>query len=511
MKYKIILLIFIVFFTSCLGIQAGVNVPQTVKIGLKYGSSAVDSFLLKNDNGFRIKIDGGEELTVLDQKNIKIEKAYFNGAETYLVIEKGNFKDYSEALSYTKENKNTVVFYEDGVFSAVWEKIVDLKEAEQIQLKAKERNEKAYVEDPNDKRIRIVDQRTDDTLLIFNGQEGECLEIASKDGGTLILDTTEYRGSVLVERQQDSDMTVISKISMNEYLYSVTPSEMPASSGIEALKAQAVCARTYAVENINRHSAMGFSLCNSQHCQVYKGVSWEHARTNQAVEETDGQVLSYNGKIITAVYSASCGGVTEDVQYVWGSPYPYLKSVKDPYCKEIAWEVPLNLKSIQETLLSKGYDFGEITSIEVTERTPAGRVWKLKISGTKMTKVFEREQTRTILGLKSQFYDIVPQSSFRLLTSAGYLYQNLAGMKLLTSNGAITIKNSTIPVLTAQNGEPILKQMSLLSDQFVIKGEGNGHGVGMCQNGAMGLADNGYNYDEILKHYYNGVEITTGN
>ncbi len=511
MKYKSTFLILVMLFTSCFITQAGIDVPGTVKIGLKYESSAVESFSLQNNEGFSICVEDGEQLAVLDQKHLKIEKARTNGAETYLIIEKGGFDDYSQALSYTETHQNTVVYYEDGVFYAVHEKLANAEEAKEILQECKQSSENAYMVDPNGQRIRITDEKTGDTILIFSEQTGDHLEIASKNGGTLLLDATEYRGSIVVIRQNSSDMTVVSKIGMNEYLYSVTPSEIPASSGMEALKTQAVCARTYAVENINRHASMGFSLCNSQHCQVYKGVSWEYESTNQAVDETDKQVLTYNGKIITAVYSASCGGATEDVQYVWGSPYPYLKSVKDPYCKEVSWEVPLNLVQIKETLSAKGYDFGELQSVEVTERTPAGRVLKLKVTGSKMTKVFEREQARTILGLKSQFYDIVSQNTFRILTGSGYLYWDLTGREMMTANGIANITGTMVPVLTVENGNAVTKNLSILSSEFVIKGEGNGHGVGMCQNGAMGLAANGYTYEQILKHYYNGVEITTGN
>ncbi len=511
MKWRIIFLVFAMLMTSCFATQAGIDVPQTVKIGLKYGSTAVESFSLKNSNGFSIHTEDKKQIAQVDQTSLTVEKARSNGTETYLVVEKGGFLEYSEALMYAENLKNTVVYYEDGVFYAVREHLATAEEANKALQECKETNEDAYILDPNDKRIRIVDTKTGETVLIFSGQTGENLEISSKKEETLFLDTVEYRGSVVVIRQSSSDMTVISKVGMNEYLYSVTPSEIPANSGIEALKTQAVCARTYAVENISRHASMGFSLCNSQHCQVYKGVSWEHKSTNRAVDDTDKQVLTYNGKIITAVYSASCGGITEDVQYVWGSPYPYLKSVKDPYCKEVHWEVPLNLSDIKAKLASKGYDFGEIQSVEITEKTPAGRVLKLQVTGSKMTKVFERETARTILGFKSQFYDIVSQNTCRILTGSGYLYWNLSGRKIATATGVSDITGTSVRILTAENGQATVKNLPIFSDEFVIKGQGNGHGVGMCQNGAMGLAENGYTYEQILKHYYTGVEITTGN
>lgn len=325
-----------------------------------------------------------------------------------------------------------------------------------------------------------------------------------------MIDDTEYRGSVLFIRQEESDMTVISKVGMNEYLYSVTPSEIPAGSGLEALKAQAVCARTYAVENRSRHASMGFELCNSQHCQVYRGVSWEQESTNQAVDETDKQVLTYDGKIITAVYSASCGGRTENVENVWGSEYPYLKSVIDPYCKDVSWEQPLDFNGINQTLLSKGYDFGNLQSLEILERSETGRVLKLQITGDKMTRVFEREQARTILGLNSQLYDIVPQNAFRILTSTGLFYLNLPGRDKIDANSVSKIEGNTVTILTVENGEAVTKILPTTSDSFVIKGDGNGHGVGMCQNGAIGLAAQGYSYEQILKHYYTGVELTSG-
>lgn len=510
MRYKSILLIGIMLLMSCIFVQADIAVPETIKIGLKYGSTAVKSVNLKNNNGFRIGTESGKQVAVLDETNIMVEKAQINNEETYLIIEKGGFLDYNSALTYTEENKNDMIYYEDNVFYAAREKIMNHTDANNLLWEIRQTNPSAYMIEPNQKRIRISDQKSGQTKLVFSEQTGENLEIASKNGGTLLIDSVEYRGSVIFIRQDASDMTVISKVSMNEYLYSVTPSEIPAGSGLEALKAQAVCARTYAVQNSGRHASMGFSLCDSQHCQVYKGVSWEKDSTTQAVNETNKQVLTYDGKIITAVYSASCGGRTEDVENVWGSPYPYLKSVEDPYCKDVSWELPLDFSTINQTLLAKGYDFGNLQSLEILERTPTGRVLKIQITGDKMTKVFEREQARTILNLKSQFYDIVPQNTFRILTASGFLYWNLGGREKLDANGITKIEGNAVTVLTVENGEVVPKTLPTVSESFVIKGEGNGHGVGMCQNGAIGLAEHGYSYEQILKHYYTGVEITTG-
>lgn len=510
MRYKSILLIIFMLLMSCIFVQADINVPETIKIGLKYGNTAVKAVSLKNNNGFQVHTESGKQIAVLDETSIVVEKAQMNNEETYLIIEKGGFSDYIGALTYIEQNKNDVVYYEDNVFYAAREKIMNYTDANNLLWEVHQTNPAAYMIEPNSKRIRISDSKSGQTKLVFSEQTGENLEIASKNGGSLFIDSTEYRGSVVFIRQDASDMTVISKVSMNEYLYSVTPSEIPAGSGLEALKAQAVCARTYAVQNSSRHASMGFSLCDSQHCQVYKGVSWEKERTNQAVNETDKQVITYDGKIITAVYSASCGGRTEDVENVWSSPYPYLKSTEDPYCKNISWEQPLDFAAINQTLAAKGYDFGNLKSLEILERTPTGRVLKLQISGDKMTKVFEREQARTILNLKSQFYDIVPQNTFRILTANGFLYWNLGGRDIAHAGGISKIEGNTVTVLTMENGKAVTKTLPTAAGSFVIKGEGNGHGVGMCQNGAIGLAEHGYTCEQILKHYYSGVELTTG-
>ncbi len=508
MKYNAVILTLLLVILSYANIQAGVTVSEKVKIGIKYDSTAVKSVSLKSADGFFVSIEDGEDLVSLSETNLTVEKAQVNDKETYMVVVKGGFEDYQAADTYAQNNGDLTVYYEDSVYYAVREKI--MTEGDAKKLLEEIAIENAYFLSPNEKRIRIGNPKNGKTLMVFSGQNGEQLEISANAKGNLFLDSTEYRGSLVFVRQSGSDMTVISKLGMDEYLYSVTPSEIPASSGMEALKTQAVCARTYATENSNRHSSMGFQLCNSQHCQMYKGVSSEHKNTNQAVDATHGEVLTYNGKIITAVYSASCGGETESVENVWGTPYPYLKGVKDPYCKEIQWETSLDFASIAKSLQAKGYDFGAIRSIEITEKTSTGRVLQLKITGEKQTKTFGKEQARTILGLRSQMYDIVPQNAFRILTAGGFLYWNLSGREIINETGLSKIEGNTITVLTAENGETVKKQIPTISESFVIKGRGNGHGVGMCQNGAMGLAEHGYSYEEILKHYYTGVEITTG-
>ena len=210
MRYKSILLIGIMLLMSCIFVQADIAVPETIKIGLKYGSTAVKSVNLKNNNGFRIGTESGKQVAVLDETNIMVEKAQINNEETYLIIEKGGFLDYNSALTYTEENKNDMIYYEDNVFYAAREKIMNHTDANNLLWEIRQTNPSAYMIEPNQKRIRISDQKSGQTKLVFSEQTGENLEIASKNGGTLLIDSVEYRGSVIFIRQDASDMTVIS-------------------------------------------------------------------------------------------------------------------------------------------------------------------------------------------------------------------------------------------------------------------------------------------------------------
>ena len=222
----------------------------------------------------------------------------------------------------------------------------------------------------------------------------------------LTVNGLQYRGSAEISLE-GSKLKYINILDMQEYLCSVVPSEMPASFGLEAVKAQAVAARTYALSQINRHKSDGFNLCSTTHCQVYSGTRNENNITNQAVEETENMVVRYEGELISTYYSASMGGYTEDVKNVWGSSVPYLKSVKDPYEPKLTpGSIYFTKAEIETKLKNKNINIGEVVKIEVTEYTKAGRALELVITGTKGKTTFLREGTRTFFNLKGQMYTL---------------------------------------------------------------------------------------------------------
>jgi len=325
-------------------------------------------------------------------------------------------------------------------------------------------------------------------------------------------DNLTYRGELEVRRFTGSDMTLINVVPSEQYLYGVVPAEIGSGSHAEALKAQAVAARTYMLNNLGKHGKFGFDLCATTSCQVYKGYKGEYASTNKAVDETAGKKLTYNGKPAQVFYFASSGGRTEDVKNVWGSDIPYLKSVEDKYESKTSWhynwEVKLSAQKIYETLKSRGYDLGEILSMTVTKTSETGRVTELVIKGTKGQRTYTREGCRTVFSLDSQWYTITSDADISVRSADDSVKKtHIAGSKVMTASGLKDLpkgNSSTIKVLGADGQK---KTISAVPQNYVLTGKGWGHAVGMRQEGAKGMAKEGYNYEQILTHYFPGTKV----
>ena len=201
------------------------------------------------------------------------------------------------------------------------------------------------------------------------------------------------------------------------YLYGVVPREMPASFEMEALKAQAIAARTYTLKNINKHNSEGYDLCDTTHCQVYGGMDGEQEITNRAVDETYGMIITYNGEIIDALYHSNSGGVTEDSLEAWGNNYPYLISVDDEFSNDAPnsnWSINLTADEINKRLKNSGINIGNILDMEVLQTSSNGRVTQLKVLGTLGERILNKGEIRAILGdteLKSTWFTIKNQGS----------------------------------------------------------------------------------------------------
>ena len=332
--------------------------------------------------------------------------------------------------------------------------------------------------------------------------------------GLISVDGKKYRGSIILKKDSKGLLTVINHVDIEDYIASVVAVEMSSSFELEALKAQAVCARTYALRFMDKHSSYGFDMCAGTDCQVYKGVSVETEKTSLAAKQTKGMVMKYDGKLIEAVYSATSGGWTEDVKYVWGSNIPYLQAAEDAYeSKDVygsSWEKEITVEKATEIMNDKDYDLGTITNIEVTESTEHGTATKLVVSGTNGEKTFTKEGCRLAFSsiTLSQAFTVKPTSDTKEAEPV-YAYGGTkvsGNVTVLSSKGTsklsldnVTLQGNTARIYAGKITGPVTG--------FLFNGRGYGHLVGLSQNGANGMAKAGFAFDEILKHYYKGIEI----
>jgi len=320
-----------------------------------------------------------------------------------------------------------------------------------------------------------------------------------------------YRGQVEFLRKTDSDMTIINVLPLEEYLCGVVPNEMEAYSNVEALKAQAIAARTYTYKSINKHASSGFNLCSTTDCHVYKGLNSESAITNQVVVDTKDMIVTYNGGPVATLYYSSSGGKTEAAVNVWGTDFPYLQSVEDKYesgkSYKYNWNATYTIDEINQKL--KSYNIGTITGMEITKYSEAGRPIEIVVKGTSAPyeKVITKDRCRTFLSLYSQWYTMTTNADIIVTVNNKKVNTQLSQVKIITATGNTTSYTDPTQQVTifGANGSSTTVPVSPTEYNFV--GKGWGHSVGMSQEGAKGYANAGHTYDWILEHYYTGTKI----
>ena len=379
-----------------------------------------------------------------------------------------------------------------------------------------------------------------DSKLLKEGR----VQIVAKEGAKLQVtsikrngEMPKYRGSLEVALEEDG-LLLINELSLEEYLYAVIPSEMPTSYGVEALKVQAVCARSYAYKQLlsNGCSGYGAHVDDSSLYQVYNNIP-ENETSIQAVKETKGQVLKYNDELITAYYFSTSCGHTANAHEVWNSQVevPYLTGSIQSRKKEDTWE------------LTKEEEFKKFISkdpVDTFDNENSWYRWKVTISTKNLKKTIDaglkkRYEANPSLILTKQedgSYKSVPIDTVGTVKKISVEKRRTGG--IVTE---IIIKGSknTVKVLTEYNIRTLLaplyntivrqdnsqvESLSMLPSAFFyleeqkegkkvtgyrFVGGGYGHGVGMSQNGAKAMLDAGYSCEEVLKHYYKGVTIDT--
>ncbi len=321
----------------------------------------------------------------------------------------------------------------------------------------------------------VVVVKADGDKIVLRKGEGESSQVLGTGSGfrldpadadnPLVVNGSAYRGSIEVFLNPLLVPVAVNDVDLEEYLRGTVPNELHPSRfpQLEALKAQTVAARTFAFYHLGFNVKRGFDVYTDERSQVYSGVKAEQPLTDQAIAETRGIIATYDNRAILAVYSSTCGGKTESYAGMFQKDLPYLKGgveCSDEISPFHSWQTKC-LGSKIETALNRTSRFGRLRKIEPVKRGVSGRVIEMKLSGSEGNALLKGNQVRFTLGIRSN------------------LIVNLETEK--DRKGNIT--------------------------EVSVKGKGWGHGVGLCQFGAVELARKGQDYERILKHYYQDIDL----
>jgi stage II sporulation protein D len=277
-----------------------------------------------------------------------------------------------------------------------------------------------------------------------------------------IINGRKFRGNIQFIKKDNLHLLVVNQIGLEDYVKGILYHEASHYWPPEALKSQAIVSRTYAVYQMRENSARDFDVTGDVYSQVYGGRTSERFRTNKAVEETAGLIITYQDKPIPAYFHATCGGHTEDAFVLWKTDLAPLKGVPCNFCQESPhynWHYVIFIGELREELKNAGYSLGMIKEIRILGRNNSGRVTELNI-------VTDRNELK------------IPAKDLR----------NIVGPDLIRS----TKFNVTIE-----------------GQDAIFEGTGWGHGVGLCQWGAYFMAKQGWDAKKILQYYYPGTDVKT--
>lgn len=296
--------------------------------------------------------------------------------------------------------------------------------------------------------------------LVVDGQRlrSDRIEVRGRNGEITVNNLT-VAGRVTIKRQ-NGKVSAINEVALEDYVKGVVPSEMSAAWHPEALKAQAVAARTYALYKIRQNGKKDFDVVASTKDQVYKGRAGADGPAGRATDETRGQVLVFQGEPILAAFFSTAAGPTEDALNVWSVDLPYLKGVECPFDMNspyFQWRTDVWLPLLEQRLREEGFPVGVIASLAPAYYTKAGRVSHVRILHSDGELHVKGEDLRRVLG-----YTVLASTQF---------------------------------------------DFEVVGFQIQFTGRGAGHGVGLCQWGAKELAEKGYGAETILRYYYPGTDL----
>ena len=411
--------------------------------------------------------------------------------------------------------------------------------------------------------MSVVETGTDRVLFQYdNGSSGKLAiqpDVTGAGETRTWFSNYKYRGGFQYQRRTGGNLTVVNVLELEDYVNGVVCYEMGREWPLEALKAQAICARTYVLKFLGKHESYGFDICPSDSCQVYYGMG--SLRTDygpsdismRAVSETAGMVAKYNGKLVEPFYVSSFGGASEDAKNIWGSDtvneYPYLRGVVDPYEADLdsvnamsPWTVTYTASQLTQKLQSKGMGMGtSVSSLELTY-SQLGNVIQLVVRWANgQSSTISGDNIRLRLDLRSVRFTIngagtggttvptapaTPSTSGDIKINGSSISGGLDGKYTVSGSGTVgqvgekpymITGSGTVSAIDTDRapntGNPTTTQpgsgtVTVSGSTYTFNGGGWGHQVGMSQYGANAMARRGFTGTEIVTFYFPGVQVT---
>ena len=510
--------------------EAGMSTVEEIRVGLKSKYANRQSIILYNES---------LKLGYCNGRVYKTEKSLYSESGIEITPEKGLFFTAEGSFTLQAAEERVAQLCEAGVVAfpvflsegtvGIYFPVAENGATEKAAYEACEAAGKecgiAVVRDAKT-RAYLIRIAAGTEVLLADGENGDYPQFVASEtneDGILAVDlgTNSYRGRIEIGRYGGrSTVTAVNVVPLEEYLYGVVPCEMPASWQMEALKAQAVCARSYALVKAGYHAETdikrGYRMVDTVQSQMYGGISYEQKRSTAAVNATKGKTLCYENRTVTGYYFAASGGHTENVSDVWGISIPYLRGVPDIYetnPSKKPWGVTLSVDELKRLLLSAGEDTGTIKKVMQEIVTSSGRVYSLRIIGSFGSVGLETDTLRNVLELASTKFQVFGADSVPdTVTIQGVSGTKTAAIHdcyVMGEDGQVRSADGLTEqyVVLGADNMTSYPRYAPEEGEYLFAGMGSGHGVGMSQSGANGMAEEGFTYTEILEHYFTGISV----
>lgn len=522
--------IFLCFIMKPDTTEAKVNTAHEIRVGLKSVYADKQTITLYNTQLELGYCDGRvyrRETTVTATEGVKVtaEKGtFFTAAEGFTLPEA---ETAAKRLREAGAAAYAVMFSEGnaGVYLPVKENGATKESARTVCKAAAEKCGITLDKDVTEGTYLI---RIDagERVLFADGVQGSYPQFGAleknKDGIFAVnLGKRSYRGRIEIGRYGGkTTVTAVNVVPLEDYLYGVVPCEMPASWPAEALKAQAVCARSFALIKAGYHAETdikrGFRIDDTEQSQVYGGVTFEQKNSSGAVDATVGETLCYENRTVAGYYFSASGGHTENAEDVWGFSLPFLTGVPDIYelnPSKKPWSITIGRDELARLLRSNGNDVGTVEKVTQEVITASGRVYRLRVIGSRGSVSLSTDVLRNVLKLPGTKFKVIASGTVPdSVTVQGAGASRKAAIHdcyVLSGSGEVRKADDETEqyvVLSADNLTNFPKTAPE-EGEYLFAGMGAGHGIGMSQSGARGMAEQGFTYREILEHYFTGISV----